>query len=464
MLVLYAVGSAPIYAAWFFLGSGWERLTAVGVALATASAVCGCFGTIFWFRAMESGTASVVSGFSAAYPVITVAAAVAILGVSLVPVQIVAIALLLIGAVVLGLHDHPGEAAVGRAWLAPMLLAIILWGAWGILERMSIDSLGFAGNSGIYVLVSTPIYLAVASMGLRESGSWDRAGIREAIPSLFLFSIAGITIFLPFALGLGLTFSMTEISIAGISPRAELRPFLLAFSMSYVVLSGLILAFAVMSPDPQIRSGWVLMAAVPPAIAVVPITSILRGDTRRAVIALALLYLLGLGLVPAITLVFTNQAAPFGELVLQTVLLIGVPLIASRFLRRFPRVVSFRGSGVSISFFFLVVATAGSTRGPLVAHPELITSLALFSFGRTFLLGGVVFLLTRTLRIPWADRVAVTTFSSFKNLGLTVVLAFAVFGSVATLPSIVSLVFEILWLAALPLLFRKEMSSAAPPA
>src|SRR5947209_6560501 len=170
------------------------------------------------------------------------------------------------------------------------------------------------------------------------------------------------------ALVLGMTFSMTEISISGISPRAELRPFLV----------------------------------------------------------------------------------------------IGVPLIASRFLRRFPRVVSFRGSGVSISFFFLVVATAGSTRGPLLAHPELITSLALFSFGRTFLLGGVVFLLTRALRIPWADRVAVTTFSSFKNLGLTVVLAFAVFGSVATLPSIVSLVFEILWLAALPLLFRPEMPGAAP--
>ena len=149
---------------------------------------------------------------------------------------------------------------------------------------------------------------------------------------------------------------------------------------------------------------------------------------------------------------------------MQTVLLIGIPLVASRFLRRFPRAVEFRGSAVSISFFFLVVATAGSTRGPLLAHPELITSLALLSFGRTFLLGGVVFLLTRALRIPWADRVAVTTFSSFKNLGLTVVLAFAVFGSVATLPSIVSLVFEILWLAALPLLFRAEMPGAAAQA
>src|SRR2546425_12057580 len=129
------------------------------------------------------------------------------------------------------------------------------------------------------------------------------------------------------ALVLGMTFSMTEISIAGISPRAELRPFLLAFSMSYVVLSGLILAFAVMSPDPQIRSGWVLMAAGPPAIAVVPITSILRGDTRRAVIALALLYLLGLSLVPALTPAFTNQAPPVRELLLPNVLVVGGPLL-----------------------------------------------------------------------------------------------------------------------------------------
>jgi len=35
------------------------------------------------------------------------------------------------------------------------------------------------------------------------------------------------------ALVLGMTFAMTEISIAGISPRAEVRPFLLAFGMSY---------------------------------------------------------------------------------------------------------------------------------------------------------------------------------------------------------------------------------------
>src|SRR5438309_6748964 len=158
---------------------------------------------------------------------------------------------------------------------------------------------------------------------------------------------------------------------------------------------------------------------------------------------------------------FTNQTAPFEALVLQTVLLIGVPLVASRFFRRWSRTAEFRTSAVSISFFFLVIAIAGSTRCPLLAHPELIASLAVLGFGRTFLLGGLVFVVTRTLHVPWADRVAVTAFSSFKNLGLTVVLAFAVFGPEATLPSIVSLVFEILWLGGRPILLRAELARAA---
>lgn len=200
MLVLYTVASAPIYVAWFLLGSGWSTLTAAGVGLAVASSVCGCLGTVFWFRAMESGTASLVSGFTAAYPVITVAAAVVILGVALVPLHLAAISLLLAGAILLAVLDQPDRSAVGRAWIAPMLVAVVLWGAWGIVEKMAIEAIGFAGNAGIYVLVSTPLYLAIASKGLARKG-WDRIGIREAMPSLALFAVAGITIFL--AIGLG---------------------------------------------------------------------------------------------------------------------------------------------------------------------------------------------------------------------------------------------------------------------
>src|SRR3989442_61152 len=124
-----------------------------------------------------------------------------LLGGSPSPLQIVAIAFLLVGAVLLGIYDHPGDLAVGRAWLAPMLLAILMWGAWGIVEKLAINALGFAGNSGIFVVVSTPLYLAIALPRLRERGSLDRVGMRETLASLLLFGIAGMTIVL--AIGLG---------------------------------------------------------------------------------------------------------------------------------------------------------------------------------------------------------------------------------------------------------------------
>jgi len=256
------------------------------------------------------------------------------------------------------------------------------------------------------------------------------------------------------ALAVGMAFSLSEITLKGISPRAELRGFLISFALSYVLLSGVILAFAYASEEAAIRDGWVLMAAVPPAVAVVPITAYLKGDTRRALVSLAILYLLGLVLVPLVTVAFTTQAVPISELVLQTVLLVGLPLVASRGIAQWPRGRESRSTVVSVSFFFLVTAIAGSTRGPLLARPDVLGILSLLALLRTFGVGGLVLLVSRAVGTSRETRLSLTAFASFKNLGLTVVLAFAVFGPTATLPSIVSLVFEILWLAALPLLFR----------
>ncbi len=88
--------------------------------------------------------------------------------------------------------------------------------------------------------------------------------------------------------------------------------------------------------------------------------------------------------------------------------------------------------------------------------------LSLLALLRTFGVGGLVFLISRALGASRETRLSLTAFASFKNLGLTVVLAFAVFGPTATLPSIVSLVFEILWLAALPTLFRRDAPTVIP--
>ncbi len=255
------------------------------------------------------------------------------------------------------------------------------------------------------------------------------------------------------ALILAMGFSLTEISFQGISPKGEARNIAAALLMSYGVLGGLVLLYAGFSTDPDIRNGWVLMAAVPPAVLVVPLTSLLHGDVRASLISDAVLYLLGLLTVPGLCFLFLGQAVPIEDLVIQTLLLIGVPIVVSRPLRRWSRIHDVRTSAVSVTFFFLVLAIAGSARGELLGRPDLVAGLAGLAMLRTFGLGLVIFGLTRALRLSRKARIATVAFAGFKNLGLTVVLAASFFTPTASLPAIVSLIFEILWLSSLPLLF-----------
>ncbi len=263
------------------------------------------------------------------------------------------------------------------------------------------------------------------------------------------------------SLVLAMTFSLTEISFRAISLRAESRAIGLAFLLTYGALGGILLAFAAVTPDPNLRSGWVLMAAVPPAVAVVPITSLLRGNVRSALVADAVLYLLGLVMVPVLGTALLGQLVPMDQLVLQTILLIGLPLLLSRPLLLWGRVHEARPAAVSVSFFFLVLAIAGSAREVLVGRPDLVGSLLGFAALRTFGLGLAIFFLARAAGLSRDTRVAANAFAGFKNLGLTVVLASTVFGAVASLPAVVSLILETAWMATLPFLYRTPPKGVA---
>ncbi len=253
---------------------------------------------------------------------------------------------------------------------------------------------------------------------------------------------------------LAMAFSLTEISFGGLSLRAEARGIGLALLMTYGVLGGLVLGFAALSPERDLQSGWVLVAAVPPAVLIVPVTSFLHGNVRSALIADAVLYLLGLVTVPALTLALLGQSVPLDAVVLQTVLLIGLPILLSRPLTRWRRIHDMRPTAVSGAFFFLVLAIAGAARTVLLGEPGLLAGLFGLAILRTFGLGLVILVATRALRLDRDSRIATTTFGGFKNLGLTVVLASAVVGPVASLPAVACLIFETAWMTTLPFVFR----------
>ena len=269
-----------------------------------------------------------------------------------------------------------------------------------------------------------------------------------------LFAKEVSTLFLIIAM----TLALTEIRLEGLRFRTELRAFSVASFWNYGVLTGLVLVFALLTPDPDLRAGWVVMAAVPSAIAVIPLTSILKGNVRSALVSTALLYGAALVAFPAITLVFAGYAASPADIALQTLLQIGVPIVASRPLARIPAMDRWRPTAVNLSFLVLVTAIVGANRSAF-ADLGLVAGLSGAGLLRTFGIGLLALALGWSLRRDRTKQIETALFASFKNLGLTAVLAFSFFGATATLPAIVCLVFEILWIGALPFAIRH----LAPP-
>ena len=255
------------------------------------------------------------------------------------------------------------------------------------------------------------------------------------------------------ALVFAMTFSLTEVRFRGLSARTEARAFTRAFALNYLVLTSLILALAPFYGDPAIRGGWVVMAAGPSAIAVIPLTAAFRGNVRTSLVSTAFLYVAALALYPAITLAFAGQAVDVRELGFQIVLQIALPLAVSRPLARSEALARRRPLLVNVSFFILVFTLVGANRDVFVQDPRLIGALAAGGFVRTWVLGFAIFALSSRLGGDRARRVSDTLFGSLKNLGLAALLAFSLFGAAAALPAIVSLFFEIAWLLPMSRLF-----------
>ena len=153
-------------------------------------------------------------------------------------------------------------------------------------------------------------------------------------------------------------------------------------------------------------------------------------------------------------LVFAGRTVPISELALQTFLQVGLPLLVSRVLVRVPALETVRPVGVNLSFFVLVTMIVGANRASLFSDPGLVLSLSGAAVLRTFGIGLLVTGLGLAIHRRREERIAWTLFGSFKNLGLTALLAVNLFGLRAAIPAIVCLVFEILWLTCLPLILR----------
>lgn len=262
-------------------------------------------------------------------------------------------------------------------------------------------------------------------------------------PGEYATPVAQVGLFAAMTLALG------QIQFAGVRLKDEARAFGRALVANYVILTAGILLLGWIQRDTTWWPGWVVMASAPSAIAVVPASRALRGDVRSAAISTALLYASALVLMPIVTLAFAGRSMDVGALVVQTLLLVALPVAFIPVCNRLPISDDQRTVAVNVAFAVLVFSITGPNRLVFLEAPAAVAVAVGISVVRTFGIG-LALLRASPRSLNDGERRNVVLFGSFKNLGLSALLAFAAFGPAAAVPSIIALFLEIGWLAALP--------------
>ena len=232
--------------------------------------------------------------------------------------------------------------------------------------------------------------------------------------------------------------------------RSLLIPSIAGILINYLILGGSILAIsALIIHQEDIWIGFVLVAAVPPAVAVIPFTNILEGNITYTLAGTAAAYLAALIIMPLMFLFFLGMtfAAP-QKLIMIMILLIAFPVVVSRLIIRsgiHNKIAPYHGPLTNWGFFIVLYTLIGLNRETIFREPLMLLSVAAILFVSTFLLGFLIELIGRLVKINNKDLVSLVLLGTMKNQGIAGGLAISLFTRESALPASVSSVCMILF-------------------
>lgn len=233
-----------------------------------------------------------------------------------------------------------------------------------------------------------------------------------------------------------------------ISLRTVRGPAAYSLLLNYVVLGGAILLLAWwLIPEEEIWIGFVVLAAVPPAPAVVPFTYSLGGDTRFSLIGMTAAYLAALVILPAAMVLFLGLELfnPWKILLIIAELII-IPVVVSRillFTGLARRILPFRGTIVNWSFFLITFTLIGLNRQAFFGEFDVLLRIAIIAVAISFVLSYVLELIGKALHLRRETVISIIFMGTLKNYVLAGGILLALFTDRSVIPVSVCLVFGI---------------------
>lgn len=265
------------------------------------------------------------------------------------------------------------------------------------------------------------------------------------------------------ALAVTMAFSMTGISFKYLKDPSNLAmPMFMGALLNYVLFTIVLLPLAWwIMPNKNLFYGFVVIAAAPPGVAIIPFSYILKGRIEYAIIGVTGAFLASIFIAPLFVNLFASSQGvkPF-DLFLLMVQLVVVPMLVSRLLLYkplFKYIEPIRGKVVDWGFAILIFVAVGINRNVFYTNPflllkiSLVLGMAIFGLGLAFVAIANFFKVENSLRTTQSMLIAI------KSSGFSVFTALSLFGKEAAIPSAVMAVMVLLYLIFLSLRLNKSI-------
>ncbi len=256
-------------------------------------------------------------------------------------------------------------------------------------------------------------------------------------------------------------------------PKTLLTGVLWGNLMSYLVLGNLIILGSIfLIRDENLWIGLVLIAAVPPAVVILPLSEKLQGDKMLTLTGFAGTYLGALVLIPLIGVAFLKFIPiHYDKIIILAVILIALPLVLSRIAvdRNWDQWIErYEGSISDWCFFVLFYVLAAYNRHLIRQWPSEIILISILAFTAVFLITLALLLIGRFYKISHSTVSSLLLLGTMKNYGLAGGIALYVFNNEAAAPALIFSV--VMFLNSIWLKFRvrnyapSSASERTPPA
>ena len=291
----------------------------------------------------------------------------------------------------------------------------------------------------------------VLGLTLGQGARWTQSLVLPALAFVMMLSMTGVE---------GRLFR---------SPRTVLVPLLAGITLNYVVQGGLTLLLGpLIIREESFRVGFVLLAAVPSAVGVIPFTGFLGGDVEFSIVATLGNYLSAFIVTPLILYALLGVGGDLQLRLLATMAqVIILPLLLSRALVRTgvaERIARVRGPLINWSFFLVIYTTVGLNHQVFAAQPLSLIPAAALTVTTTYLLGTAIERGGRLLEIDRSRVTSMILLATSKNAGLAAGLALTLFNRETAVPSTIQTISMLTYVIYLDLRKRRRKNPPLPQA